>query len=485
MMRLARRASNSAAGRARNESPTRIRSALARARADPRLIAIETPDPPRTGASLTPSPTMATKSPAAVKARTRSSLACGDWRAEKVSMPQCRASRSTAGSESPLCTSAANPAARSSATVRRLSGRAVSARVRTARSPSSEASTMASSSPGAAVRRASAAAHGARRGVGFAISVHEGARADPIAPAVDEARDAAPGDRAHVLGTQPRVGDARESAGNRMLGLHLQCRCDPQALILRRGAQGRAPGDADDPVGERAGLVEHDPGHFGQPLHGVGAGDQDSAPRKRRIRARHGHRGGERKCARAGDHQDRQRGREGARRVDDAPVRAHQRGAGQHARQEAAREGVGRPGDPRPFRLGAREQRHDAGEDAVLAGGAHPHFHGRTQVDRASGDAVARAALDGQRLSGEHGLVDLCTSVRQHPVRGHDLSRAHQQPVSGEQLRHRRRRSPSRRTLRSSDDARRPGASGSRSRSPGCFGAAPPSPRSARRSERR
>ena len=228
MMRLRAAGQQECRRAAPEESPTRIRSALARARAEPRLIAIDTPAPPEhrriVDAVAHHGDEVAARRSSA---RTRSSLSAGDWRAANVvdaalsREPRDRRARIAALDlrARPLRAQLGDRAARSPA-------RGVSCKVEGGEvAPVGEPRTIDASSSGG-VRGQAAAATKARR-------------ADPIAPAVDACpRCRAPGTMRTSLGTRARGAMRGEGAGDRMLGRQLQCRRDPQALMLDEASKG-------------------------------------------------------------------------------------------------------------------------------------------------------------------------------------------------------------------------------------------------------
>ena len=131
-MRRVRRASANAWGMRSSEALVSTMSAARWASAAPSAMASETSAPASTGASLIPSPTIATTSPRACNSRIRASLASGVCRHDASTMPSSAASEDTAAAASPLHSSTAQAWRRSWPSASSASGRVSSRRLKLA-----------------------------------------------------------------------------------------------------------------------------------------------------------------------------------------------------------------------------------------------------------------------------------------------------------------------------------------------------------------
>ena len=103
--------------------PIRTMSALSRATSVPEPIATPTLAAVRAGASLMPSPTIATVRPPASRVRTCSALSDGSTSARTSSTPTCRATDRAIGQASPVSSTVRTPIRRMDATASIASGR--------------------------------------------------------------------------------------------------------------------------------------------------------------------------------------------------------------------------------------------------------------------------------------------------------------------------------------------------------------------------
>ena len=126
-MRRARRATATVATRSSRFELMRTTSALSRATSVPLPMAIPTSARARAGASLTPSPIMATRRPCDRSASTTVIFSSGRSPAWTRSIPSCLATARAVGSRSPVTIETSSPIARRAATAWRAEPRTASA----------------------------------------------------------------------------------------------------------------------------------------------------------------------------------------------------------------------------------------------------------------------------------------------------------------------------------------------------------------------
>ena len=296
-------------------------------------MATETSACASTGASFTPSPTIATSAPAALSSRTYARFASGSAPARTLPMPSVVATRAAAVGVSPLSRCTRLPSAesrRTSASASRLSV-----------SPSSN---RASHSP----LRTSAAMLPvplARAAGGGAPQLAAEIRADPVAPAVDDALHSRAGAvrhaGGHALRRAPAVGVTHDRPSCRVLGGLFERAGKRDAGVERLPRQGRGRDNAQVPVGQRTRLVEHDVGRARERLDGMASCDDEPAARELAGRDRERNRGRERQRTRAGYRRGRNRHPERARRVELKPGDRGRRRRDEHREHEPVRAAVG------------------------------------------------------------------------------------------------------------------------------------------------
>src|SRR5256885_763818 len=108
-------------------------------------------------------------------------------------------------------------------------------------------------------------------------------------------------------------------------------------------------------------------------------------------------------------------------------------GEGEQEGQEARAPRVEEPLDRWLRPLGLVDERDDGREDAVAAALPRAEAQHARGVERPAGDVIARALVDGDRLPGDHGLVDGRRAGDHDPVGGDGLARAHDDNVTRRQ----------------------------------------------------
>ena len=106
-------------------------------------------------------------------------------------------------------------------------------------------------------------------------------------------------------------------------------------------------------------------------------------------------------------------------------------------RHEDRRNAVGQPLHRRLRALRLRDHADDAGQQGRLADAAGATAQQARAVDRRREHPVAGPLVDRHALAGQHGLVGARLAVDHHAVDRHRVTGAHQEDVSGLQLRHR------------------------------------------------
>ena len=233
------------------------------------------------GASLTPSPTIATRRPWAWSWATRSAFSPGSTSASTSSMPTSAATRSAVARLSPVSITGSTPRPRSAAIA---SPAVVAGRRRRSpagRRPGRRSRPWTTVRPSPA-RRAAAPSEPPETD---ALALHEAGVADGEAVALDGGERAVPGELSKAVGPRQRdaalPGLAHDGLGERMLALALDGRRQPQQLVL---VDPVSRDDLDDrrlAARQGAGLVEDDRVEARRLLERDGVLDEDAALRAR------------------------------------------------------------------------------------------------------------------------------------------------------------------------------------------------------------
>ncbi len=153
-----------------------------------------------------------------------------------------------------------------------------------------------------------------------------------------------------------------------MLAALLHRRRNRRADVRFEAAGGLGQHHREAPLGERAGLVEHDVGDTCEGFDGVRARQQHAAPRRCRTGGRQRRWRGQRQRAGTAHYEHCHRHQYRARRID--PAGPDDAGDRRHPEQRAdkpARDAVGQHRQPWLFREGAIQHRHDLGEPRIGA----------------------------------------------------------------------------------------------------------------------
>ena len=367
-------------------------SAVSTATSVPVPMAMPTSAWASAGASLTPSPTMATLRPWAWSSLILAALSAGRTSAITASIPTCAAIRRAVFWLSPESMTARAPSSRSARTAAAAVSRGASAiAMSPASSSSSATSTTVRPSPVSSAARApspstEAPARSIRRWLPIATRWPSTSGEDAVAG--DRLEGLRGGQREPALGR--RVDDRR---GERMLGLPLDGRDGCEQLVLAATA---GHGQSDDfglAAGQRARLVEYDRVDLGGMLEGDRMLEQDPALGAE-ARADHDRgRGRESERVRAGDHDDRDREQQ---RLLDLAADDHapdEKGdaappiSATSTSQKAARSASRWPGRLRV--LGLLDERHDLRERGVGSDRGRAGAQRAVLVDRRADHPVA------------------------------------------------------------------------------------------------
>ena len=107
---------------------------------------------------------------------------------------------------------------------------------------------------------------------------------------------------------------------------------------------------------------------------------------------------------------------------------------GEREGQEVRRVAVGEACEVGSIRLGGLDEANDGRVGAVGRRRGDAKVERVAGVGRSGADAPVRRDRDGQRLSGQRGLVENGLAADDDAVRGHDLARAHRDDVAGPEL---------------------------------------------------
>ena len=167
-----------------------------------------------------------------------------------------------------------------------------------------------------------------RRERGAEALAGEARPAGPEAPPLEPRVDPAPGKRRQLVGLgegDRAIGrGAHERGRERVLGVSLERRREPQRLVLIEPVEGADRGESWRARGERAGLVERDDADAGEIFERRATLDQDAVARGRGADRRdHRDRDRDHERARAGDDQERERAVDPGRRVGAEQDRDH------------------------------------------------------------------------------------------------------------------------------------------------------------------
>ncbi len=263
--------------RPRGSLEARMTSADSMATSVPAPMAMPTSAPARAGASLTPSPTMATDQAAGLQLGDLGVLVLGEDLGHDLVDAELAADGSATWRASPVIITTRLPRRRSSATASLASGRISSSRASapTISSPSDEVEN------GRAALLPLLGTAAAALGLGERPLPQQGRPADGVALAVDGRLDAPAGDRAEPGGAGDAVaallGRGHDRPGQRVLAVGFHAAGQPQHLVVVEPDAGDA-GDGMLALGQRAGLVEEDGVDGAHPLQGQPVLDQDAGP---------------------------------------------------------------------------------------------------------------------------------------------------------------------------------------------------------------
>ncbi len=250
--------------------------------------------------------------------------------------------------------------------------------------------------------------------------------ADDDLPALDRAAHAEAGqvDEADDLGKVGRAG--RDRATDGMLRGALQGRCQASYVVDGLALAGRHLHEHEPAGGDGACLVEHDGVDPAGVLQDLRSADQDAelgtttgADHQRRRR-------GQPERAGAGDDQHGHGGGERGRRAGSSaePEAERASGDGDDNGDEDARDPVGQPLDVGLAVLGGIDEAGHLGQLGVGADPGSSDDEPAADVDRGTGDGVARRDLDRHGLPGQHRGVDGRASRDDDAVGGDALAGA-------------------------------------------------------------
>ena len=222
-----------------------------------------------------------------------------------------------------------------------------------------------------------------------------------------------------------------------MFAALLQRGRDTQHLILVEVGQKLDVGHGRTPLGERAGLVEHDVGQAVRMLQRRDVPDQNARPGGG---ARAGH--DRRRCreaqgARAGDHQGRRGGDNGRLQTRIGHQPGAQEGGGRkadHRRHEYPTHLVHKALHGRLADLGVLHQTDHPGQGGVLADGRGPDIDVAVDGDGARGHRVAHSLGNGAALAGYKRLVHLRLAAHDLAVGGDPVPRPAHDDVAGHEV---------------------------------------------------
>ena len=257
---------------------------------------------------------------------------------------------------------------------------------------------------------------------------------------VDDADDALAGQIAELRHGGQRAdldpGGVGDRAGDRMLAGVLDRAGEPEHLSSRGTVQRLDADERHPPLGDGAGLVEHDRGRAARLLEHLGPLDQDAELRTAAGADEQRRRRREPERARARDDQDGDGRRERERRIGARAEPEAERGDGDrdHDRDEDGRDAVGEPLHGRLARLRLGDESPDLGDGGVGSdmGGADDEPAG--DVDRRADRLVAGADLDGNALTGQQRRVHRRRAGLDHAVGGDLLAWADDEEIADAEL---------------------------------------------------
>ncbi len=222
-----------------------------------------------------------------------------------------------------------------------------------------------------------------------------------------------------------------------MLAAPLERRRDGENLLFSHPGRRFDGGERGSPLGERSRLVDDEGVDGAQDLDRFGISKQH--PHRRALARRHHdrHRGRESKRARAGDdeHRDRvdHRVGHGRLRTDRGPHDKRHDGGQHHRWHEVRGNDVGEALDGRTAALSLGDHRHDPRQERVVADFVGPHEEAAVAVERRADNGITGLFVHGNRLTGDHRLVDQARALDHAAVdrdflarpHAHDITRAH------------------------------------------------------------
>ncbi len=389
-------------------------------------MAIPTSACARAGASLTPSPTIATRTPPSWKRRTAAALSAGSTWAAVWSMPMRRATESATACASPVIMATRRPMPCSRLTASADSGRISSS---SARAPRTAPSATVKSTVRPCPDHCSAAS-ATEGGTSRPELLDQAGAADPDLPAVDRGgcapRPASDSNAEAARRRQPSIaGGAHHGPRQRVLRIGFDGGGQRQQRVL---VQARRRDDAGQhwlAAGQRAGLVEDDDLHLARALQRQPVLDQQPIARTERGADGDHQRDGQAQGVRAGDDQHRRRADQ---RLLGLPERGpdHERDDARAERHEEEQRGgaVRQHLRVRLRGLGLGDQPHDPGQGGLLADGGDPDAQAAAGSDGAGDDLLAGLLGDRARLAGDHRFVDIGRAFGHRPIGGDARPRA-------------------------------------------------------------
>ncbi len=197
--------------------------------------------------------------------------------------------------------------------------------------------------------------------------------------------------------------------------------------------------DARASLGEGAGLVERDGARPADGFEGGAALDEQSVARSGAQGARDGGGHAQHERARAADEQQRDSPVERVGKVRPGEQHRHEGREGRdehHGGRVDAAEAVDEARDGRSGGLGVLDEADDAGDGVVVRLPFDPDDEDAVRGDAARVHGVARAAVDGDALARDGGIVEVRLAVRDGAVRGDAVPHADLDEITGAQGAH-------------------------------------------------
>ena len=280
---------------------------------------------------------------------------------------------------------------------------------------------------------------GIELGGGNAVRMHEGGVADGDAPSGDSSADAAANSdvEAGHLGQGAADGHRREyRVGEGVFAGLLDGGSEDDERVAIHGGAARELDrcGARPALGDGARLVEQHEVDLLAPLDGLTAAHQDAELRAATGTNHDGGGNGESHGAGAGNDED---GNGRDKRIEEArlgtgevPGGGGGEGDEYHHRHEDPGDAIGEALDGCPGFLGLAHEADDARQHRVGTDAGSAHAERTGAIDGAAHHLVSGAALDGERLTGEHRFVDAALSVHDGAVGSDGFAGAHAELVT-------------------------------------------------------